>query len=200
MMVDSDLAVELAPLDYAEIASRNSLVGILFIVLFLICIFIIRIKLILMFEKCFYGSMESRLEIICHACLQGLLISQSLLVRLKTYLTKLVSYQIMLPTLHVLWLAEFLKMCAPIDHPFYKAVFNTQIFINFVEYRSFSYSMDTTLAFFDECTEKVIKSILLPEVMLILSHFSCVKTLKQHLSSHWQNAISMCGGWFRRPS
>ena len=26
MMVDSDLAVELAPLDYAEIASRNSLV------------------------------------------------------------------------------------------------------------------------------------------------------------------------------
>ena len=67
MMVDSDLAVELAPLDYAEIASRNSLVGILFIALFCISILIVRIKLILTFEKCFYGSMESRLEITCLA-------------------------------------------------------------------------------------------------------------------------------------
>lgn len=54
-----------------------------------------------------------------------------------------------------LWHLEFLKMCAPIDHAFYKAVFNTQMFINFVEQRSFSYSADTTIAFFDECTEKV---------------------------------------------
>jgi len=47
-------------------------------------------------------------------------------------------------------------MCPTVaDHPFYKAVFNTQLFINFVEQRSFSYSTDTTLAFFDECTDKV---------------------------------------------
>ena len=80
--------------------------------------------------------------------------------------SKLSNKPVLLP--HVLCLAEFLKMCAPIDHPFYKAVFNTQIFINFVEQRSFSYSTDTTLAFFDECTEKVIKSILLPKMVLIL--------------------------------
>ena len=47
-------------------------------------------------------------------------------------------------------------MCPLIDHPFYKAVFNTQLFINFVEQRSFSYSSDATLAFYDECTEKVM--------------------------------------------
>ena len=67
MMVDSDLAVELAPLDYAEIASRNSLVKILFMALCFVHIFIVRIKLILTFEKCFYGLMESHLEIICLA-------------------------------------------------------------------------------------------------------------------------------------
>ena len=55
-----------------------------------------------------------------------------------------------------LWYLGFLKKCAPIDHAFYKAVFKTQMFINFIEQRSFSYSMDTTLAFFDECTEKVM--------------------------------------------
>jgi len=70
--------------------------------------------------------------------------------------SKLLSNMIQLLLQLALQFLEFLKMCPLIDHPFYKAVFNTQMFINFVEQRSFSYSSDATLAFFDECTEKVI--------------------------------------------
>ena len=142
---------------------------------------------------CFYGSLELHLEIICPALLQGLLTSRSQLVKLKIYLIKLVGHLMDLVSSLMpltLWYLEFLKMCAPIDHPFYKAVFNTQMFINFVEQRSFSYSMDTTLAFFDECTKKVILLASLPEVISIVCSYA--KTPRQRLSSHWRNVRSMC--------
>ena len=109
-----------------------------------------------MSEKCFYDSMELYLDTTHPALLQGLIVSLSQLVRLRICLTKLVSdHAYDLSCMAYLVVIEFLKKCAPIDHAFYKAVFKTQMFINFVEQRSYSYSMDTTVAFFDECTEKV---------------------------------------------
>ena len=87
--------------------------------------------------------------------------------------SKLSDRSVLLSMAYAFWYLEFLKMmCAPIDQSFYKAVFNTQMFINFVEQRSYSYSMDTTLAFFDECTEKVVIIFLLPEAINVNSHCS----------------------------
>ena len=38
---------------------------------------------------------------------------------------------------------------------FFNSIMKTQMFIRFIEERSFVSDMDASLAFFDECTEKV---------------------------------------------
>lgn len=41
------------------------------------------------------------------------------------------------------------------DHKFFVMLMKTQMFIRFIEERSFVSDMDVGLAFFDECTEKI---------------------------------------------
>lgn len=41
------------------------------------------------------------------------------------------------------------------DNKFFALIVKTQMFIRFIEERSFVSDMDAGLAFFDECTEKV---------------------------------------------
>ena len=49
----------------------------------------------------------------------------------------------------------FLKHKQSSERPFYKSFMDTQTFTSFIEQRSFAHSESTSLAFFDECTEKV---------------------------------------------
>ena len=49
----------------------------------------------------------------------------------------------------------FLKHCPASEGPFYQYLFDTQIFNAFIEQRSFAHAESVSLAFFDECTEKV---------------------------------------------
>ena len=52
--------------------------------------------------------------------------------------------------------AGFLRSRDRTHHKFFTLVMKTQMFIRFIEERSFVSDMDASLAFFDECTEKVI--------------------------------------------
>ena len=49
----------------------------------------------------------------------------------------------------------FLKHCPSLEWPFFRLFFDTQIFNAFVEQLSFAHTENTSLVFFDECTEKV---------------------------------------------
>ena len=49
----------------------------------------------------------------------------------------------------------FLKHCPSAESAFFSYFFDTQIFTSFIEQRSFAHTENTTLAFFDECAEKV---------------------------------------------
>ncbi|KAK6640985.1 hypothetical protein RUM44_012684 [Polyplax serrata] len=55
-------------------------------------------------------------------------------------------------------LQGFLKSRDRSDHKFFVMLMKTQMFIRFIEERSFVSDMDVGLAFFDECTEKVEES------------------------------------------
>jgi len=50
----------------------------------------------------------------------------------------------------------FLKSREKINLKFYSLVTKTQMFIRFIEERSFVSNMDAALEFFDECSEKVL--------------------------------------------
>ena len=50
---------------------------------------------------------------------------------------------------------QFLQHRPTGECPFFKYLFDTQIFNAFIEQRSFAHAESTALAFFDECTEKV---------------------------------------------
>ena len=49
----------------------------------------------------------------------------------------------------------FLQHCPSAEWPFFRHLFDTQLFCVFVEQRSFVHAESAALAFFDECTEKV---------------------------------------------
>jgi hypothetical protein len=49
----------------------------------------------------------------------------------------------------------FLRSRDKTHNKFFTLVMKTQMFIRFIEERSFVSDMDASLAFFDECTEKV---------------------------------------------
>lgn len=53
----------------------------------------------------------------------------------------------------------FLKSCSSTEWPFFHFFFDTQIFNAFIEQRSFAHIENTSLIFFDECTEKVSYSV-----------------------------------------
>jgi len=53
-----------------------------------------------------------------------------------------------------LW-AGFLKSREKANHKFYQTMLRTQLFNRFIEERSFVSDKDDSLAFFDECAEKV---------------------------------------------
>ena len=50
---------------------------------------------------------------------------------------------------------HFLHQKPSSERQFYKTFMDTQTFTSFIEQRSFAHAESTTLAFFDECTEKV---------------------------------------------
>lgn len=52
-------------------------------------------------------------------------------------------------------LQGFLRSRDKSHHKFFQLLMKTQMFIRFIEERSFVSDMDAGLAFFDECTEKV---------------------------------------------
>lgn len=54
-----------------------------------------------------------------------------------------------------MFISGFLRSREKTHHKFFTLVMKTQMFIRFIEERSFVSDMDASLAFFDECTEKV---------------------------------------------
>jgi hypothetical protein len=54
-----------------------------------------------------------------------------------------------------IFIAGFLRSRDKTHHKFFTLIMKTQMFIRFIEERSFVSDMDASLAFFDECTEKV---------------------------------------------
>lgn len=57
--------------------------------------------------------------------------------------------------LHFIVCSGFLKSREKINLKFYSLLTKTQMFIRFIEERSFVSNMDAALEFFDECAEKV---------------------------------------------
>ena len=53
-------------------------------------------------------------------------------------------------------ISGFLRSRDKAHFKFYTLLTRTQMFIRFIEERSFVSDMDASLAFFDECTEKVL--------------------------------------------
>ncbi|XP_019856639.1 PREDICTED: C-myc promoter-binding protein-like isoform X2 [Amphimedon queenslandica] len=56
-------------------------------------------------------------------------------------------------------LTNFIKNKSSSERNFYSTFFDTQIFTSFIEQRSFAHAESTALAFFDECTEKVLSDV-----------------------------------------
>jgi hypothetical protein len=61
--------------------------------------------------------------------------------------------------LYPMFIAGFLRSRDKTHHKFFTLIMKTQMFIRFIEERSFVSDMDASLAFFDECTEKVCGSL-----------------------------------------
>lgn len=62
-------------------------------------------------------------------------------------------------------LEDFKKSRDKAHHKFFELIMKTQMFIKFIEERSFVSNMDASLAFFDDCAERVIH------------HFNCTKAV-----------------------
>lgn len=58
-------------------------------------------------------------------------------------------------TCNVVLFSAFLKSRDKANQKFFQQLTKTQAFIRFIEERSFVSDKDASLAFFDECTEKV---------------------------------------------
>ncbi len=65
-------------------------------------------------------------------------------------------------------LEMFLKQKHSSERQFYRSFSDTQTFTSFIEQRSFAHAESTTLAFFDECTDKVKDTLLLIHHPLIV--------------------------------
>lgn len=57
---------------------------------------------------------------------------------------------------YVSYFLDFLKSREKTNLKFYSLLTKTQMFIRFIEERSFVSNMDAALEFFDECSEKVL--------------------------------------------
>jgi hypothetical protein len=64
-----------------------------------------------------------------------------------------------------MFISGFLRSRDKTHHKFFTLVMKTQMFIRFIEERSFVSDMDASLAFFDECTEKVRGNVFMKEIV-----------------------------------
>jgi DENN domain-containing protein 4 len=64
-------------------------------------------------------------------------------------------------------LEDFKKSRDKAHHKFFELIMKTQMFIKFIEERSFVSNMDASLAFFDDCAERVKMSLRLKKNALI---------------------------------
>jgi hypothetical protein len=67
----------------------------------------------------------------------------------------------------LVFIAGFLRSRDKTHHKFFTLIMKTQMFIRFIEERSFVSDMDASLAFFDECTEKVCGSLFVKQTWFL---------------------------------
>ena len=72
-------------------------------------------------------------------------------------------------------LIGFLKTRDKANHKFFQTLLRTQLFNRFIEERSFVSDKDVSLAFFDECTEKVGNSTVSNVEMLRVIYCQSIK-------------------------
>ncbi len=83
-------------------------------------------------------------------------------------------------------LEMFLKQKHSSERQFYRSFSDTQTFTSFIEQRSFAHAESTTLAFFDECTDKVKDT-------LLLIHHPLINTSPSY-STSWFYPVGEAGG------